>query len=65
MARRKMAIPHPSITGMASGLAVANYLNQGTTVGAGPTLSKGVIKSTLDGNLNAAFSDLSLSLIHI
>ena len=32
MARRRMTIPHPSITGMASGLAVANYLNQGTRV---------------------------------
>jgi len=50
---RRMTIPHPSITGMASGLAVANYLNQGTSVGAGPTLSKGVIKSTLDGNLSS------------
>ena len=35
MARRKMAIPHPSITGMASGLAVATYLNKGTTTGGG------------------------------
>jgi len=59
MARRRMAIPHPSITGMAAGLSVANYLNQGTAVGAGATLTKGVIKSTLDGNLNAAFADLS------
>ena len=65
MARRRMAIPHPSITGMASGLAVANYLNQGTSVGAGPTLSKGVIKSTLDGNLNAAFSDLSKNAVDL
>ena len=65
MARRRMAIPHPSITGMASGLAVANYLNQGTSVGAGPTLSKGVIKSTLDGNLNAAFSDLSKNAVNL
>ena len=62
---RRMTIPHPSITGMASGLAVANYLNQGTSVGAGPTLSKGVIKSTLDGNLNAAFSDLSKNAVDL
>ena len=27
----KRTIPHPSITGMASGLAIAAYLNQGKT----------------------------------
>jgi len=65
MARRRMAIPHPSITGMAAGLSVANYLNQGTAVGAGATLTKGVIKSTLDGNLNAAFADLSKNAVDL
>ena len=32
MARyRRPAMPHPSITGMASGLAIATYLNKGAT----------------------------------
>ena len=65
MARRRMTIPHPSITGMAAGLSVANYLNQGTAVGAGATLTKGVIKSALDGNLNAAFADLSKNAVDL
>jgi hypothetical protein len=46
-----MAIPHPSITGMASGLAVANYLNQGTSVGI--------------GTLNSAFSSLSKNAVDL
>jgi len=65
MARRKMAIPHPSITGMASGLAVANYLNQGTSVGIGTLKTGGVIKDTLDGNLNSAFSSLSKNAVDL
>jgi hypothetical protein len=65
MARRRMAIPHPSITGMASGLAVANYLNQGTSVGIGSLKTGGVIKDTLDGNLNSAFSSLSKNAVDL
>jgi len=66
MARyRKPAMPHPSITGMAAGLSVANYLNQGTAVGAGPTLTKGVIKAVMDGNLNLAFTDLSKNAVDL
>jgi len=66
MARyRKPAMPHPSITGMAAGLSVANYLNQGTSVGAGTTLTKGVIASTLGGNLQDAFSNLSENAIDL
>ena len=65
MARRRMAIPHPSITGMASGLAVANYLNQGTSVGIGTLKTGGVIKDTLDGNLNSAFSSLSKNAVDL
>ena len=60
-----MTIPHPSITGMASGLAVANYLNQGTSVGAGVLRTGGVIKDTLDGNLNSAFSSLSKNAVDL
>ena len=34
MARyRRPAIPHPSITGMGAGLAIATYLNKGSTKG--------------------------------
>ena len=65
MARRRMTIPHPSITGMASGLAVANYLNQGTSVGIGSLKTGGVIKDTLDGNLNSAFSSLSKNAVDL
>ena len=66
MARyRKPAMPHPSITGMAAGLSVASYLNQGTLVGAGTTLTKGVIASTLGGNLQDAFSNLSENAIDL
>ena len=46
MARRKMTIPHPSITGMASGLAVATYLDKGTTAGGGQR--PGVLRNLAD-----------------
>jgi len=66
MARyRKPAMPHPSITGMAAGLGIANYLNQGTAVGAGATLTKGVIGATLNGQLQDAFSDLSKNAVDL
>ena len=65
MARRRMAIPHPSVTGMAAGLSVANYLNQGTSVGIGTLKTGGVIKDTLDGNLNSAFSSLSKNAVDL
>ena len=60
--RMKKGIPHPSVTGMASGLAIASYLNQGkTTTGAfGKTnIVEGVIKDVSDGQLATAFSTLS------
>ena len=65
MARRKMTIPHPSITGMASGLAVANYLNAGQSVGAGPLKTAGVLKDALEGNLNQAFTSLSKNAVSL
>jgi len=66
--RRKMkTIPHPSISGMASGLAIAAYLNAGRTVtGAIPgttTKVEGVIKDITDGDLGTAFSTLSTNAI--
>jgi len=61
------SIPHPSVTGMASGLAIAAYLNAGRTVtGAIPgtvTQIEGVIKDVTDGQLGTAFSTLSSNAI--
>ena len=61
MARRKPAMPHPSITGMAAGLSVAQYLNQGTSKGFG----KGVIDDVLGGKLGDAFNDLSTNAVEL
>jgi len=58
--RRRMAIPHPSITGMAAGLSVAQYLNQGTASGA-----SGVIKQATKGDLSTAFNSLSKNAINL
>jgi len=33
MARRKMIVPHPSITGMAAGFSLLDDLNQGDVIG--------------------------------
>ena len=66
--RRKMrkSIPHPSVTGMASGLAIAAYLNQGSTVMTGQNggfkvakVTEGVIKDVTDGQLGTAFNTLA------
>ena len=57
-----MTIPHPSITGMASGLAVAQYLNQGASAG---RASGGVIADTLKGNLEPAFHELSKNAVSL
>ena len=62
--RRKYmkAVPHPSITGMASGLAIAAYLNAGQSVTGAfgrTSVTEGVIKDVTDGQLGAAFSTLS------
>ena len=55
MARRKPAMPHPSITGMAAGLSVAQYLNQGTS----KSFGKGVIDDVVGGDLSAGFRALT------
>ena len=60
MARRRMTIPHPSVTGLASGLAVAQYLNTGPSGKAG-----GVIKDALEGKLEPAFNSLSKNAISL
>jgi len=71
--RRKMrkSIPHPSVTGMASGLAIASYLNSGveTTKGTGKfsvtTMGEGVIKDITDGELGKAFNTISTNAINM
>ena len=71
--RMKKSLPHPSVTGMASGLAIAAYLNKGQTVsgtslgvsGAGDIMTDGVIKDVTDGQLGAAFSTLSNNAINM
>jgi hypothetical protein len=71
--RMKKSIPHPSVTGMASGLAIAAYLNAGqaTTTATGTSLgnvtvmSDGVIKDIADGQLGAAFNTLSGNAINM
>ena len=54
-------MPHPSVTGLASGLAVATYLNQGTASRG----AQGVIESVTKGNLNLAFQDISKNAINL
>jgi len=67
----RKSIPHPSITGMASGLAIAAYLNAGSTVMGGQngfkvaTVTEGVIKDITDGQLGTAFNTLSANAINM
>ncbi len=67
----KKGIPHPSVTGMASGLAIASYLNAGkaTTTGTEQfqvvTMGEGVIKDITDGQLGKAFNTLSSNAINM
>jgi len=71
--RRKYmkSIPHPSVTGMASGLAIAAYLNAGKTVSTGQNgfpitvTTEGVIKDITDGQLGTAFNTLSSNAINM
>jgi hypothetical protein len=67
--RMKKSIPHPSVTGMASGLAIASYLNQGSVIDSGFAGSvlrgDGVIKDVTDGELGKAFSTLSKNAINM
>ena len=67
----RKSIPHPSVTGMASGLAIAAYLNQGKTTTSRQngfpvsTTVEGVIKDVTDGQLGTAFSTLSHNAINM
>jgi len=54
------AVPHPSITGMASGLAIAAYLNGGVERSkSGKITKEGVLKDITDGELGIAFNTLA------
>tara|TARA_Y100000310_G_C20678695_1_gene814588 strand:+ start:1903 stop:2424 length:522 start_codon:yes stop_codon:yes gene_type:complete len=64
------SIPHPSITGMASGLAIAAYLNSGVVTGTRAHGSQviradGVIKDVTDGQLGAAFGTLATNAVNM
>lgn len=66
----KKGIPHPSVTGMASGLAIASYLNAGKTAkdlkfGTTSKITEGVVKDITDGELGTAFSTLSGNAINL
>ena len=68
MARyRKPAMPHPSVTGMAAGLSVAQYLNAGQDVGiTGITAqTPSVLKDVLDSNISSAFAQLSSNAVNL
>jgi len=57
-------IPHPSVTGLASGMAIAAYLNAGKTIN-GKFQAEGVIKDVTDGQLGQAFNTLSTNAINM
>jgi len=68
--RMKKSLPHPSVTGMASGLAIAAYLNAGKTTqtgmaGVGAVTGDGVVKDITDGQLGKAFDTLSSNAINM
>ena len=58
--RMRKSLPHPSVTGMASGLAIASYLNSGKTISKS---TEGVVKDVTDGELGKAFNTLSTNAI--
>ena len=50
MASRKMAVPHPSVTGMAAGFSLVDDLNKGNVVG-----------MLMDGNFDNAIKSLTVN----
>ena len=50
MARRRMAVPHPSVTGMAAGFSLVDDLNKGNVVG-----------MLMDGNFDNAIKSLTVN----
>jgi len=68
MARYKRpAMPHPSLTGMAAGLSVAQYLNAGQDVGITGIVATtpSVLKDVMDSNISAAFGKLSSNAVNL
>jgi len=64
MARYKRpTIPHPSITGMASGLAIATYLNKGSTGAGGQR--PGVLKSILESKFSSALDQVAANAMNL
>lgn len=64
----KKSIPHPSVTGMASGLAIASYLNAGKTVTGSfgkTSVVEGVLKDVTDGQIGTALSTLSNNAVNM
>ena len=61
--RIKRTLPHPSVTGMAAGLAIAAYLNNATA--SKSMRGEGVIKDITDGELGKAFGTLSGNAINM
>ena len=61
----KKGIPHPSISGMASGLAIASYLNSGKEKTRTSPTGEGVIKDVTDGELGKAFGTLSHNAVNM
>jgi len=62
---RRMTIPHPSISGMASGLAVAAYLNRGKPGTSRVSTVEGVIKDITDGQIDKAINTFSGNAINL
>ena len=58
--RRRPAMPHPSVTGMAAVLSVAQYLNSATASG-----KSGVIAQAMKGDLSSSFTQLSKNAINL
>ena len=64
----KKGIPHPSVTGLASGLAIANYLNAGKTVTGSfgkTSIVEGVLKDVTDGQIGTALSTLANNSVNM
>jgi len=61
----RKGIPHPSVTGMASGLAIASYLNSGKEKTRTSPTGEGVIKDVTDGELGKAFGTLSHNAVNM
>ena len=62
---KRMTIPHPSVTGMASGLAVATYLNAGKAGSKSRPTVDGVLKGITDGQIDKAVTTLAGNAVNL